>query len=877
MPYSLSAKTPESLQREDIKASEMRGYLLLLGFAMCQCLFGQALAESLGSRYILSAVEEARRIVDEAYKYSREMSLERLRRNTISPANKLRVMKLPCGETRNIVRAADYMENTLRIIQEKVHHNSRRKRSLNATDLLTPEELSLIATLTGCKARVQPVSCRTTPQLNKYRTASSTCNNLNDTRLGAANTPLARWLPAQYQDGISLPIGWDPEIEVNGHLLPLVRAVSNRIMSVDNEDVVDDDFFSHLLTVFGQWIDHDISLTPMSPSIRSFSSGINCDESCQRVEPCFPIELPKDDPKLQVDKCMSFTRSAPGCGTGTSGYMFGAGTVREQMNVISSYIDAGMVYGSSEAMALDLRDLTSDEGLLRVNDRYDDYGREHLPFSKTKIAMCATRNGNQNTTDLEEVPCSFTGDSRADENIALTAIHALMMREHNRLVRALYKLNPHWTSETLYQEARKIMGAYQQVLTYRDYLPFVVGPEFMSRDLSNYPGYNESVDPSCSNVFATAAFRFAHVAVHPIIFRLDENYNEHPEYPNVLLHKALFTPWRIYYEGGLDPIVRGMVGRKTKLQAQDGMMPEEMRNLLFKFTRKLALDLASLNLQRGRDHGLQGYNAWRKFCGLSQPQTVEELAEVMNNTELAQKLMEMRPCGTPLCLLDCSPVQEHSPRRQAVVGERWSLYQPTKSSPGSSKFARMICDNTGITEVPRKPFLFKPRGSGYTRCEDIPAFDLSPWQESHGSDDDSTGLQGPPGPAGSGPTQHSAFAVRLGHSNPTPNTTIVFREVLYNKQKHYSTETGIFTCAVTGAYQIDFHLTIFNNAGSVDLMHNGNLVLHSFTTRQTGFITASGGTILMLNEGDELWLKANFGGNSITEDSFFSGHLIIEE
>jgi len=55
------------------------------------------------------------------------------------------------------------------------------------------------------------------------------------------------------------------------------------------------------------------------------------------------------------------------------------------------------------------------------------------------------------------------GDVRVDENIALTSLHALFVREHNRLARALHVLNPTWSSETLYQEARKIVGAYNQV------------------------------------------------------------------------------------------------------------------------------------------------------------------------------------------------------------------------------------------------------------------------------------------------------------------------------------------------------------------------------------------------------------------------------
>lgn len=55
------------------------------------------------------------------------------------------------------------------------------------------------------------------------------------------------------------------------------------------------------------------------------------------------------------------------------------------------------------------------------------------------------------------------GDARVDENTALTSLHTLFVREHNRLARALHVLNPTWSSETLYQEARKIVGAYNQV------------------------------------------------------------------------------------------------------------------------------------------------------------------------------------------------------------------------------------------------------------------------------------------------------------------------------------------------------------------------------------------------------------------------------
>ena len=58
-------------------------------------------------------------------------SLRRVRRDEISPSDTLRLMKQPRGDTRQAVRSADYMAQTLRLLHDKVHHV--HKRSLNAT------------------------------------------------------------------------------------------------------------------------------------------------------------------------------------------------------------------------------------------------------------------------------------------------------------------------------------------------------------------------------------------------------------------------------------------------------------------------------------------------------------------------------------------------------------------------------------------------------------------------------------------------------------------------------------------------------------------------------------------------------------------------
>lgn len=75
------------------------------------------------------------------------------------------------------------------------------------------------------------------------------------------------------------------------YFLSQVRQVSNNILNTTDEGVVNDTEFTHMVTLFGQWNDHDLTFTPFSPSIRSFSNGVNCDESCERTEPCLSIPV----------------------------------------------------------------------------------------------------------------------------------------------------------------------------------------------------------------------------------------------------------------------------------------------------------------------------------------------------------------------------------------------------------------------------------------------------------------------------------------------------------------------------------------------------------------------------------------------------------
>lgn len=53
-----------------------------------------------------------------------------------------------------------------------------------------------------------------------------------------------------------------------------------------------------------------------------------------------------------------------------------------------------------------------------------------------------------------------------------------------------------------------------------------------------------------------------------------------------------------------------------------------VRDHLFENAHGKGMDLGALNLQRGRDHGLPPYNAWRKWCGLTVATSFSNLPDI---------------------------------------------------------------------------------------------------------------------------------------------------------------------------------------------------------------------------------------------------------
>lgn len=153
-------------------------------------------------------------------------------------------------------------------------------------------------------------------------------------------------------------------------------------------------------------------------------------------------------------------------------------------------------------------------------------------------------------------------------------------------------------------------------------------------------------------------------------------------------------------------------------------------------------------------------------------------------------------------------------------------------------------------------------------------------------DKGSKGETGEEGPKGDMPEiPKSGFSVGLTAQSklPASNAPIRFDKIIYNRQNHFSTESGRFTCAITGAYYFTYHITVFSRNVRVALMKNGQSVIHTMDNYQNSEDQAAGGTVLHLEVGDKVWLQVA-GGQLFNglyadddDDTTFSGFLLFAE
>lgn len=293
--------------------------------------------------------------------------------------------------------------------------------------------------------------------------------------------------------------------------------------------------------------------------------------------------------------------------TATTGALAG-----RSINLTTAWIDASAVYG-----------IDSPSGLAGPRQTVA------TPASLREGGAVAS-TGRMITSEGKNLPVAnglvLAGDPRAAENPDLAAIHTLWVREHNWHVERLAKVHPQWTGDQLYRQARAIVTAEIQQVTYREFLPTLLGPGAIPQ----WNGYRSNVDPTISVEFSVAAMRFGHSIVSNVVSREAEDGSLTG--PEMLLRDAFFMPASEFVKhGGADGFLRH-IGSDVS-NTLDAHLVDDLRNFLN--DPPVAIDLAAINIQRSRDVGLGTLNQTRVALGM-RPHA--DFSQVTPDPELASRL-----------------------------------------------------------------------------------------------------------------------------------------------------------------------------------------------------------------------------------------------
>uniref|UniRef100_A0A7M5VF56 Uncharacterized protein n=2 Tax=Clytia hemisphaerica TaxID=252671 RepID=A0A7M5VF56_9CNID len=454
--------------------------------------------------------------------------------------------------------------------------------------------------------------------------------------------------------------------------------------------------------VFGQILTHDVGRMkfgdcPVNPFI------FNC-EAKEFKHSCFAMYFEEGKPE-----CTFFAKGKALCQEKRP-------TERQQVNEYTSFVDMSNIYGNNDVVAKRLRRNDGSGELITIGDNM-------LPFLPNK-PLCVSRP-----------QCSDAGDVDVDQNTALWSIHVVWVREHNRVAKELKQCHPDWDDDKVYQEARKIVIAEYQHITYNEYVPKLA-------DIGRYSGYKPYVEPSTINAFNSAAFRFAHSTVPNFFHRLNANYDK--AYPS-LTTQEIFGDLREIRSNGIEPLCFGLIGNQSTPANSEFAFAMARKILLppsFKGPSS-HLDLSAFNIHRGRDTGMQTYGEWRKYCGLRPIKNFRQLRRYMP-TKVAKRFAKVYDHPNDIDLFAAGVSENHvpgfavGPTFQCLIkeqfmnlrdGDRYFYLKRGVFTPPQRRqlkkvtMARILCDNLkGMVSINKYAFIETKLKR--TLCEDIPKLDL---------------------------------------------------------------------------------------------------------------------------------------------------------
>ncbi|XP_037296938.1 peroxidase [Manduca sexta] len=568
-----------------------------------------------------------------------------------------------------------------------------------------------------------PKSC---PKNSRYRTIDGSCNNIQNPSWGTPNTSYVRLQPSNYGDDIS-------SMPTTKSGCPLMSTREISLLTVKDKPIVDTDV-SLTAMQFGQLVAHDMSLTA-----GVLRTGITCCANGQDVGTnprCANIPVPPNDDVHPGQKCLNFLRTLTtkdnNCTTNN--------VPAAPLSIVTAFLDTSFLYGSTDSQAKQLRTMVG--GRMKTVTRN---GQEWPPQVPQPTQICNVQSNTES--------CYLAGDIRINQNVELAMLQLIFLRKHNQVADYLHLKHVDWSDEKVYQETRRIMCAYNQHITYYEFLPQYLGRENMLKKKLIYENiqdyindYDPRANPGVSIEHASVAFRFLHSAIAGML----KMYRENGEFAgSVRLSSWMLKPSILEEGSNFAQFARGI---NTQPQmAMDINYDNETTTFLFRGNNENGTDLAAIDYQRARDHGVASYNDLRTYCGFPRaidfcdfydliPKKLVEILQKIYKTpddvELAvgggfERLAEGARVGpTFLCILE----EQFSRTRRSdryffELGDQDGAFTPEQLSSirRGATMSRIFCDVAGIKNIQRKAFELISDTNPVVSCDEIETIDLTLW------------------------------------------------------------------------------------------------------------------------------------------------------
>ncbi|KAJ2947403.1 hypothetical protein O0L34_g17180 [Tuta absoluta] len=597
-----------------------------------------------------------------------------------------------------------------------------------------------------------------------------TCNNFKQATKGSAKGPYLRLLPPDYGND-------NKDLRRNKKGLPLPSARKVRTELQTTGRVVDKHTFNIALPHFLEFIGRDVSaLNGPRDYLRKRQ---NCCLSAGEKDPrCKPIRVPEDDPYLKVTdiRCLNFSRAETfqdaGCTPET--------IPPEQINFQTPLIDLSTIYGVDEKALDSVR--VYEHGLLKLERRGERYVPLDIsaPISNSTLSNNATMNGTTSISNktpdvfsmltmeaqifkLSDICFQNKGNYTncykfgfpevGNYDLRTTTLGIFFMREHNRLAKELHRLNPCWKDDRLFKVARQINIATATNIFMYELLPLLLGYDNMVRyglisdRTEQLTSYAEDEVPLVYAEYEIAT-RYFHTFLDGRIKRYGELHNLIGELP---ISENLFKQGVLEQSKNFEEINRGTFYQHAA--KVDDIQDPEISEKFYGELQK-AHDLATTDIQRGRDLGVRGYNDYRHLCGMKTAKKFEDFIDVMDiekilalkqlydeveDVELlagimSENLIKGTSVGPTLFCIMAKQLRlwRFSDRFWFERGDQLhSLNLVQLNEIRRTNMARLACDNAeGIKHIQPRAFLNVGHGNAAVPCTHIYGADLTRWQDS---------------------------------------------------------------------------------------------------------------------------------------------------